>query len=334
MKRFIRVRALAVAFSMLVTGGCAASSTAGSSAWGEDYGGLRVSATVPPIVDLVQRVAGQSTTVVGLVPSGVDSHTYEPRPEDARVLAQTELFFVPAGQATPSVTDLAYRNLARDATMVELAAAIPPGEYIFNESQDQIASHGHGHDVNVHAWTNPRYAELFAELIAKQLSEADPANRADYEANAAELAAELRELDEATAAALETIPAENRRLVVYHDSWDYFARDYGLEVVGTIQAADLAEPSAAEVAAMVGQIEEAGVPAFFGSEVFPSDVLETLSAETGAEYVGDLSDDRLPGEVGDAEHSYVGMMVANVRLMVEALGGDPSALDDLDAAGA
>ena len=330
MHKFTRVGALGVALSIFAAG-CATSGTSGESAWGEGYRGLRVTATVPPIVDLVQRVAGDNATVVGLVPSGVDSHTFEPRPEDARVLAQTELLFVPAGQATPGVTSLANENLTQSARMVDLVAAIPPGEFIYNDSPEQVAAHGHGHDVNVHAWTNPRYAALFTRLIALELSEADPDNKAAYEANAGELIAELAELHEATEEALETIPAANRRLVVYHDSWDYFARDYGLEVVGTIQAADLAEPSVAEVGAMVRQIEEAEVPAFFGSEVFPSDVLEALSDETGAEYVGDLSDDRLPGEPGDPEHSYIGMMVANVRLMVEALGGDASALDDLSA---
>jgi ABC-type Zn uptake system ZnuABC Zn-binding protein ZnuA len=69
------------------------------------------------------------------------------------------------------------------------------------------------------------------------------------------------------------------------------------------------------------------VPAFFGSEVFPSDVLEAIEAESGAQYVADLSDDQLPGEPGSPEHSYVGMMVANTRSIVTALGGDPSALD-------
>jgi ABC-type Zn uptake system ZnuABC Zn-binding protein ZnuA len=69
------------------------------------------------------------------------------------------------------------------------------------------------------------------------------------------------------------------------------------------------------------------VPAFFGSEVFPSDVLQAIEAESGARYVADLSDDKLPGEPGSPEHSYVGMMVANTRTIVTALGGDPAALD-------
>ena len=89
-------------------------------------------------MDLVQRVAGDEVKVVGLVPSGVDSHTYEPTPDDARVLSQADVFFTPAGQATPQVTQFAQQNLPTDAKTVELAAAVPQDEFIYNESADSL----------------------------------------------------------------------------------------------------------------------------------------------------------------------------------------------------
>jgi hypothetical protein len=70
----------------------------------------------------------------------------------------------------------------------------------------------------------------------------------------------------------------------------------------------------------------------FGSEVFPSDVLETIASESGAEYVDDLRDDDLPGEPGDDLHSYIGLMVENMRIMIPALGGDASPMDTVDTA--
>lgn len=316
--------ALLIALVLALTG-CASGDAAVPAEW-EGFAGPKVAATVPPIVDIAQRVAGDRAMVVGLVPSGQDSHTYEPRPSDARVLSRADVFITPAESSTPAVTQLAYASLAQGARFVSLDAALPPDQLIYNDSAEQIASHGHGHDVNVHAWTNPRYAMLFAYAIARELSALDPDGAASYNENAAAFAREIEALDGAVREALATLPDEHRRLVVYHDSWDYFARDYGLEVVGSIQAADLAEPSAAEVAAMVDQIREAGVPAFFGSEVFPSDVLQALAGASGATYAGDLADDRLPGEPGDPQHSYVGMMAANVELMVDALGGDASAV--------
>ncbi len=56
-------------------------------------------------------------------------------------------------------------------------------------------------------------------------------------------------------------------------------------------------------------------------------MLETLAAETGAEYVADLRDDDLPGEPGDDDHSWLALMRENYSTIVEVLGGDPAALE-------
>ena len=84
------------------------------------------------------------------------------------------------------------------------------------------------------------------------------------------------------------------------------------------------------MAELIEQIRAAGVPAIFGSEVFPSEVLETIATEAGAVQVGSLRDDDLPGEPGEAGNTYVAMMVENVRTIVTSLGGDAGALDGFD----
>jgi ABC-type Zn uptake system ZnuABC Zn-binding protein ZnuA len=84
------------------------------------------------------------------------------------------------------------------------------------------------------------------------------------------------------------------------------------------------------VADLIGQVEAEGVPAIFGSEVFPSPVLEQIGREAGIRYVDVLRDDDLLGEPGDPEHSWFGLMRANFVTMTDALGGDPTALEALD----
>ena len=127
-----------------------------------------------------------------------------------------------------------------------------------------------------------------------------------------------------------TVPPEHRKLLTYHDSFPYFAREYGWEVIGAIQPSDFADPTPQEVAGLIEQVRAEDVPAIFGSEVFPSPVLEQIASEGGATYVDDLRDDDLPGEDGDAEHSYLGLMVFDFTTFMGALGGDPSAFEDLD----
>jgi ABC-type Zn uptake system ZnuABC Zn-binding protein ZnuA len=182
-------------------------------------------------------------------------------------------------------------------------------------------------------WLNVGYAMDYVEQIRDALIDIDPDGAEDYRSNAEEYLEELSGLDDAIGEAIATIPAENRKLVTYHDSWPYFGERYDIAVVGAVQPSDFAEPSAGEVREIIEQVGDEDVPAVFGSEVFPSDVVRTIAEEAGAEYVEELSDDELPGESGEPDHTYTEMMVQNVRTMVDNLGGDDTALDGLGSTG-
>jgi manganese/iron transport system substrate-binding protein len=172
----------------------------------------------------------------------------------------------------------------------------------------------------------------YARLISGELSKLDPDNAAYYQGNLDRYTAALQALDTAIHATVDSIPEENRRLLTYHDSWAYFAPNYGMTVIGAIQPSDFSEPSPREVADLIDQIKEENLPAIFGSEVFPSDVLEQIANETGAEYVDDLRDDEPPGDPGDPDHTFIGMMKKNLQIMAAALGGDPSLMDGVSPA--
>jgi ABC-type Zn uptake system ZnuABC Zn-binding protein ZnuA len=188
-------------------------------------------------------------------------------------------------------------------------------------------SEGH---PNPHLWPNPMHSLKYAELIQEQLIELDPTNIQYYSDNLASFRQRIEVLDEAIRTATETVPPQNRKLLTYHDSWAYFARRYGWEVLGAVQPADFSEPSAREVVDLIDQIRANQLPAVFGSEVFPSPVLETIARESGATYVDELRDDDLPGAPGDPRHSYLGLMVQNLEIMVTALGGNAEALAAVD----
>ena len=93
-------------------------------------------------------------------------------------------------------------------------------------------------------------------------------------------------------------------------------------MIGAIQPSDFAEPTAQDVAEPDRPDPAEQVPAIFGSEVFPSPVLEQIAARRAPAYMDDLRDDDLPGENGDPDHSYLGLMVFDFRTFMWALGGD------------
>jgi ABC-type Zn uptake system ZnuABC Zn-binding protein ZnuA len=293
-----------------------------------DGGRLQVVTTVSPITNIVQNVAGPLVDVTGVVPEGTNSHTFEPAPSDAAAMADADVVFMNGLHLEEPTLELAQANVADGVEIVQLGdRTITPEEYVFDFSFPE-----EGGDPNPHLWTNPPYAERYAEIVMQTLSELDPDDADAYRANYEAFAAVLDDLDAAVREVTETVPPANRKLLTYHDSFPYFAREYGWTVIGAIQPSDFAEPTAQDVAALIDQVRAAQVPAIFGSEVFPSPVLEQIAAETGAEYIDDLRDDDLPGENGDPEHSYVGLMLFDFRTFMGALGGDPSAFDAIDPA--
>jgi ABC-type Zn uptake system ZnuABC Zn-binding protein ZnuA len=288
--------------------------------------GLHVVTTVSPITNIVQNVAGTRAQVTGIVPEGTNSHTFEPAPSDAGAMAEADVVFVNGLHLEEPTLELAEANVRDGVEIVQLGdRTISPDEYIFDFSFPEEQG-----DPNPHLWTNPPYAKRYAEIVKDTLSELDPDNAHFYERNYEAFADRIDELDRVVREVTDTVPPENRKLLTYHDSFPYFAREYGWSVVGAIQPSDFAEPTAQDVARLIDQVREEQVPAIFGSEVFASPVLEQIAAETGADYIDDLRDDDLPGEAGDPDHSYLGLMVFDFRTFMGALGGDVSAFDELD----
>jgi ABC-type Zn uptake system ZnuABC Zn-binding protein ZnuA len=287
---------------------------------------LQVATTVAPITSIVSNVAGDAADVIGIVPEGTNSHTYEPKPSVAKQLSTADLVFVNGLKLEEPTQDLAKANLQKDAAIVTLGdRTIKPSEQIYDFSFPK-----EGGKPNPHLWTNPPMAACYASNAAQAMATMDPANAVTYATNADLYIGKLEALDKAFQAASDSVPAGNRKLLTYHDAYAYFAKHYGWEVIGAIQVSSFEEPTPKEVANLITQVKQTKVPAIFGSEVFPSTVLEQIGREAGIKYVDVLRDDDLPGAPGDPDHSFLGLMRFDYVTMVEALGGSSTALKNLD----
>ena len=316
------VRRLALFGSALLL--VAACGGPGVRAAGDDR--LRVVTTVSPLTSIVANVAGDRAVVSGIVPEGTNSHTFEPPPSAARVLAQADVVFVNGLKLEDPTRDLATRSRKRGAETVELGSlALAEADHIYDFSFPKEEG-----KPNPHLWTSPPLVKRYAEIVRDTLARRDPDNAAAYRDNAAAYTGRIGDLDAALRKASATLPPERRKLLTYHDAYAYFAREYGWTVVGAIQVSDFEDPSPREVAALIDQVKADRVPAIFGSEVFPSPVLERIGQETGARYVDVLRDDDLPDEPGSSRHTLLALLQFDYATIVRSLGGDASALEALD----
>lgn len=289
-------------------------------------GKLSVVATVSPITNIIYNIGGDKINLVGIVPEGTNSHTFEPAPSDAKHLAQADIIFVNGLNLEEPTLKLAEANQKSGSEIVKLGElTITPDQYVYDFSFPKEAG-----SPNPHLWTNPIYGLKYAEIVRDTLVRRDAANADFYKANYTAFKQRIEQLDQAIKTTIDSIPAQNRKLLTYHDSWAYFAPRYGMTVVGAIQPSDFSEPSAKDVADLITQLRNEQVPAIFGSEVFPSTVLDQIARETGVKYVDSLRDDDLPGEVGAVNHTYIGLLAEDVRIMASNLGGDPSMITKID----
>ena len=287
---------------------------------------LSITTTVAPITSIVANIAGDAADTTGLVPEGTNSHTFEPPPSAATALAKANLVFANGLKLEEPTKDLAQANQPKSSALCELGTAIlPVDQYIYDFSFPK-----EGGKPNPHLWTDPTLAKQYATLVRDVLVHMDPTNAATYTSNALAFTAKIDALDAAIRVGTATLPLDQRKLLTYHDAYAYFAHTYGWEVIGAIQPSSFDEPTPREVGDLIKQVKATGVKAIFGSEVFPSAVLEQIGKEAGVAYVEKLRDDDLPGKPGEPEHSYLGLMQFDYTTMITALGGDAAAITALD----
>ena len=315
-------RLLGLAVLPVLLTGCNASAGASVGTSGK----LVVVTTVAPITSIVATIGGDRIELHGIVPEGTNSHTYEPPPQVAEVLSKADVVFINGLKLEDPTAQLAEHSHKRGSEIVALGTlSLPESDYIYDFSFPKKDG-----KPNPHLWTDPLFAIRYADEAAASLSKHDPANKDYYEANRKAFDRKAGALSDALKTDQATIPGGKRELLTYHDAYAYFGRDYGWHVIGAVQPSNFEDPTPQEVAALIDQIKAEKVPVIFGSELFPSKILEQIGKESGARYEDTLRDDDLPGRPGDAEHSWLGLMRYDFRTMVKGLGGTTAHLDGLD----
>jgi ABC-type Zn uptake system ZnuABC Zn-binding protein ZnuA len=289
---------------------------------------LDVLASVSPITSIIKNIGGDRIVLTGLVPEGVNSHTFELVPSDVIKVNKADLVIINGLGLESNLEDAALEAQSKNPKLQILKLGentITPAQWLFDFSFPKEKG-----DPNPHLWLNVAYAMKFANLTRDKLIEMDPQNAKYYLENTERYISLLKRLDEGILQAVQTVPPQNRKLLTYHDSWTYFATRYNMTVVGAVQPSDFGEPTPREFARLVDQIKSERIPAIFASEVFPTQVVNQIAKESGAKIVKTLSDDDLPGSQGESRHSYVGMMLENMKSMLTPLGGNITSLTDIN----
>lgn len=277
---------------------------------------INVVATTGMIADIVRNVGGEHVDVHQLMGAGVDPHLYRATDNDVDLLLDAEIIFYNGINLEARLTDI-FEQIGEERPVVAVGEAIP---------EELLMTSPHYDAPDPHVWMDVELWMIATEATRDGLIEFDPANEADYTANAETYLEELAELDVYIQEQIDSVPEEQRVLVTAHDAFQYYGQAYGIEVFAPQGISTETEAGIADIRRMIDLIKERQIPAIFVETSVPPDVVEAIIAgvEDAGQTVsigGSLYSDAM-GEDGTEEGTYIGMIRHNTDTIVSALLGE------------
>ncbi len=264
---------------------------------------LNVVASFSILGDFVRNVGGDRINLTILVGPDSDVHVYTPAPSDAKTIADAQLVII-NGLGLEGWLPRLLQSAGSKAPIIEATKGIAP-----------LKS---GAAADPHAWQSVANAEIYVKTISDALAQADPADADYFHARAERHLAELGALDREVRDAVDKIPPARRKVISTHDAFGYFAAVYGIEFIAPLGVSTETEPSARDLAKIIGQIRAEKIPAVFLENISDDRLVGRIAAETGARIGGTLFSDSLTGEKGDAP-TYIAMVRHNIKALTSAL---------------
>lgn len=278
----------------------------------ENRQGVSVVVTTTIWGDVASQIVGDNGTVEVLIPVGSDPHDYQPSAGQTAALHRADLVVANGLGLEEGLADVLDAATADGVNVYELAPDLDP--LPFHEG----APDGQG-ALDPHVWFDPDRVADAAQAIADRLAAIEP--DVDWQSEADAYISAMERLDGQIADLVAAIPAESRRLVTNHDAFGYFADRYGFEVVGVVipGGSTLAEPSSAQLAALVATITRENVPAIFAETTNPSVLADAVASEVGTDIaVVELFTGSL-GPPGSDADTLEGMLLTDAQRITDAL---------------
>lgn len=264
---------------------------------------LSVVASFSILGDFVRTIGGDRISLTTLVGPDSDVHVYMPAPGDAKRVAEAKLVIV-NGLGLEGWLPRLVQSSGAKAQIVTASAGIAPLKL--------------GSAADPHAWQSVPNAKTYATNITSALAAADPDDAEFFRTQAKAYLEKLETLDHEVRDDVAKIPPERRKVISTHDAFGYFAAEYGVQFIAPLGVSIETEPSARDIATIIGQIKAAKIPAVFLENISDDRLIRRIAAETGAKVGGTLISDGLTGEKGLAP-TYIDMVRHNIKTLTSAL---------------
>ncbi len=243
---------------------------------------LRIVTTLFPLYDFTRAVAGTKAEVFLLLPPGMESHSFEPKPDDIIRINKSDLFIFTNRYMEPWAGDIINGLDSKKILVVDASRGVTFRQSLTGEEQGhESAGHHHAERMDPHIWMDFGNAQRMVDNILAAIVAKDPGNRGYYTANASAYKAKLAELDRSYRIGLASC---DKKIIFHggHFALGYLANRYGLRYESAYAVSADSEPTPARIAAMIVQMKANGIDCIFTEELMEPRVARIISQETGA----------------------------------------------------
>jgi zinc/manganese transport system substrate-binding protein len=315
---------------------------------------VKVISSFSVLGDIVQEIGGDKIALTTLVSENGDAHTFKPSPKDVRGISKADLIvtnglgfegWLPRlieashfkGQQVIASNGINLLEGSHDEHADEKGSDDHHGDHKdhdahhdedkgHDEHKDEDKDHGAHHDedkghhdgIDPHAWHSISSIKIYARNIAKGLTDVDPQNSGYYATNLKTYLIKLKALDNDIAAMFNRVPATQRKVIVAHNAFAYFSRDYAINFYALQGTSTESEASAADITGVIDQIRDNNIKAIFIGNVTDNRLIKQISKDTQVTVAGKLYSDALSGKNEQAS-TYLQMMKYNATTIYNAI---------------
>ena len=270
--------------------------------------------------DFARQLAGDRAEIKMLLPTGVESHSYEPTPRDIIELRNADVFFYVSEHTETWVTQIIESVSDSEVNIVELAKelGLEINGHEHEHHHDEHEEHEEG-ETDEHIWTNLETASDMIGCMAEKMGELDPENADYYKDNASAYSAKILDLRNDIQ---ELVNTSKRREIVSGSRFAMknFTHEFGIEFTAAFDSCvDNTEPSASVMAEIIDKIQTDNIPVIFYEELTEPKIARAVSVETGAEMLLLHSCHNISSDEMKRGETYLSLMRQNYNNLKEAL---------------
>lgn len=265
--------------------------------------------------DVVKNLVPAEIKVISLIPPGLDPHSYQVRPEDFLHLKKAQVV-IAVGEGFDSWIREARLKSQSKASFIECSSQV---NLLESDHHHKASAHDHHTQKDPHFWHSPQMMQELIEKLQIEFTRLFPNHRDEIERKTKDYVTKIQSLENRFQAEFQKLKSSERKMVIPHNSFQYFSRDFKVEILSPMDMNQKGEATVQQVASLMKRIKSEKIKALFFEQSAPQNLIKILAQEAQLDIQGTLFSDTL--STSSEASTYLGMLEHNLSLVLKTMKG-------------